>query len=76
MNIPSVTQNPPAAPAEQTQAKAPVAAVPAKLTAANVSAADLKAVGDDGDGLTGTAALNDGDAAAQTARRQAFDIQA
>jgi len=48
----------------------------ARLTAANVSAAALKAASGDGDGRTGTAALNDGDAAAQTARRTAVDIKA
>ena len=54
----------------------PVAAAPPRLTSANVSAAALKAANGDGDGRTGTAALNDGDAAAQSARRGAFDVKA
>jgi hypothetical protein len=36
----------------------------------------LKAAAGDGDGRTGAAALNDGDAAAQNARRGAIDIKA
>ena len=40
------------------------AAAAAQLTAANVSGAALKAAASDGDGRTGTAALNDGDSAA------------
>ena len=47
-----------------------------QLTAANVSGAALKAAAGDGDGKTGTAALNDGDAAAQAARRGAVDVKA
>ena len=47
----------------------PTVATPARLTTANVSAAALKAATGDGDGRTGAAALNDGDAAAQSARR-------
>jgi hypothetical protein len=54
----------------------PAAAPPPQLTPANVSGAALKAAADDGDGRTGTAALNDGDAAAQAARRGAIDIKA
>lgn len=42
----------------------------------HVSAAALKAATGDGDGRTGAAALNDGDAAAQSARRGAIDIKA
>jgi hypothetical protein len=49
---------------------------PARLTTSNVSAAALKAATGDGDGRTGAAALNDGDAAAQSARRGAVDIKA
>ncbi len=49
---------------------------PARLTTANVSAAALKAATGDGDGRTGGAALNDGDAAAQSARRGAIDVKA
>ena len=47
-----------------------------RLTPSNVSAGALKAADGDGDGKTGTAALNDGDAAARAARRQAVDIKA
>ena len=54
----------------------PLAAASAQLTPANVSGAALKAAGSDGDGRTGTAALNDGDAAAQAARRGAVNIKA
>ena len=53
-----------------------VAPQASQLTTANVSTAVLKAVNGDGDGKTGTAALNDGDAAAQSARRQAVDVKA
>jgi hypothetical protein len=52
------------------------AAQAAQLTPANVSGAALKAAAGDGDGRTGTAALNDGDAAAQMARRGAVNIKA
>ena len=52
------------------------AAASARLTPGNVSAAALKAATGDGDGRTGAAALNDGDAAAQSARRGAVDIRA
>jgi len=52
------------------------AATQARLTTSNVSAAALKAATGDGDGRTGAAALNDGDAAAQSARRGAVDIKA
>jgi hypothetical protein len=77
MQVTSVPANPPAAaPPKPTAAEAPAAAVAPKLTAANVSAAALKAAVGDGDGRTGAAALNDGDAAAQSARRQAFDVKA
>jgi hypothetical protein len=62
MQITSVTHN-------------PVAAV-ARPTPSNVSAAVLKAAVGDGDGRTGAAALNDGDAASQAARRQAIDVRA
>jgi hypothetical protein len=51
-------------------------AAPPQLTTANVSAAALKAAAGDGDGRTGTAALNDGDAAARAARRGAINIKA
>jgi hypothetical protein len=54
----------------------PAAAAPHQLTPANVSGAALKAAAGDGDGRTGTAALNDGDAAAQAARRGAVEIKA
>ena len=52
------------------------AAAPPQLTPADVPASALKAAASDGDGRTGTAALNDGDAAARTARQQAFDVKA
>ena len=51
-------------------------AAPPRLTPANVSAAALKAATGDGDGRPGAAALNDGDAAAQAARRGAVNIKA
>lgn len=54
----------------------PAVAAPPQLTTANVSGAALKAAAGDGDGRTGTAALNDGDAAAQAARRGAINIKA
>ena len=47
-----------------------------QLTASKVSPAALKAANGDGDGKTGTAALNDGDSASQAARRGAVDIKA
>lgn len=47
-----------------------------QLSPVNVSGSALKAAAGDGDGRTGTAALNDGDAAAQAARRGAIDIKA
>ena len=59
MQIPAVEHTP--APATPTT---PAAAVPRKLTAANVSAASLKA------------AQSDGDAAAQAARRNAINLKA
>ena len=55
---------------------APLAAASAQLTPSRVSGAALKAAAADGDGRTGTAALNDGDAAAQAARRGAVNIKA
>lgn len=64
MHINSVAQTPAAAAAQR------------QLTPANVSGAALKAAAGDGDGRTGTAALNDGDAAAQAARRGAVNIKA
>jgi hypothetical protein len=51
-------------------------AKPVQITPTNVSGAALKAANGDGDGRTGTAALNDGDAAAQAARRGAVDVKA
>lgn len=53
-----------------------LAAASPQLTPVNVSGAALKAATGDGDGRTGTAALNDGDAAAQAARRGAVNIKA
>lgn len=52
------------------------AAATARLTTSQVSAAALKAATGDGDGKTGAAALNDGDAASQSARRGAIDVKA
>jgi hypothetical protein len=52
------------------------ATTPAPLTTSNVSGAALKAATGDGDGRTGAAALNDGDAAAQSARHGAINIKA
>ena len=54
----------------------PSALTSARLTTSQVSAAALKTATGDGDGRTGAAALNDGDAAAQSARRGAVDIKA
>jgi hypothetical protein len=54
----------------------PAVTTPARLTTANVSTVALKAATGDGDGRTGAAALNDGDAAAESARRGAFDVKA
>jgi hypothetical protein len=56
--------------------QSPAAAHAAQLSPTNVSGAALKAAQKDGDGRTGTAALNDGDAAAQAARRSAIDVKA
>lgn len=47
-----------------------------RLTPVNVTPSALKAADGDGDGRSGTAALNDGDTAAQTARRGAIDVRA
>ena len=51
---------------------------PVQVTPANVSAAVLQRAVGDGDGRTGVAALNDGDAAAQVAAQEAkaVDIRA
>jgi hypothetical protein len=88
MHIPSVSQSPPVTPVTPRQAtsSAPKTSAPApqtsaasattRITAANVPPAALKRADGDGDGRTGTAALNDGDAASQAARRQAVDIKA
>lgn len=46
-----------------------------QITPQQVSAAALKLAQNDGDGRTGTAALNDGDAAAQNAAQQAKGSQ-
>jgi hypothetical protein len=46
------------------------AASQSRISPAQVSAAALKRASSDGDGKTGAAALNDGDAAAQSAARQ------
>lgn len=54
----------------------PAAATPTRLTSSSVTAAALKKAAGDGDGLTGTAALNDGDTAARAARRTAIDVKA
>lgn len=54
----------------------PLVGASAQLNPANVSGAVLKAAAGDGDGRTGTPALNDGDAAAQAARRGAVNIRA
>ncbi|MGO9958232.1 MAG: hypothetical protein ACLP50_20070 [Solirubrobacteraceae bacterium] len=88
MHIPPVSQSPPVTPVTPRQAtkSAPqtsgaavqtsAAAATTRITAANVPPAALKRANGDGDGKTGTAALNDGDAASQAARRQAVDIKA
>src|ERR1700745_3077409 len=61
MHIPPVAQSHPAGAASQT----------ARVSPAQVSAAVLQRADGDGDGKTGAAALNDGDAAAQAAAKQA-----
>jgi hypothetical protein len=61
MHISHVTQAHPAVAASQ----------PARVSPAQVSAAMLQRADGDGDGKTGAAALNDGDAAAQAAAQQA-----
>ena len=77
MNVNSVSLVPPVTnPARLTTANARLTTANARLTTNNVSAAALKAATGDGDGRTGAAALNDGDAAAQSARRGAIDIKA
>ena len=48
----------------------PVAAQAARVTPSAVSAGVLQRANGDGDGRTGAAALNDGDAAAQAAAQQ------
>lgn len=48
-----------------------VASVTSRIQPQQVSASVVKAADGDGDGRSGTAALNDGDAAAQAAARQA-----
>jgi hypothetical protein len=48
----------------------PVAALAARVTPSAVSAGVLQRAVGDGDGRTGAAALNDGDAAAQAAAQQ------
>ena len=48
----------------------PVAAIAARVTPSAVSAAVLQRANGDGDGRTGAAALNDGDAAARAAAQQ------
>jgi hypothetical protein len=54
----------------------PLNAPAPQLSPTNVSGAALKSANNDGDGRTGSAALNDGDAAARAARRGAVDIKA
>jgi hypothetical protein len=54
-------------PVNQAQAQAPVAA---RVSPSQVSAATLQRAVGDGDGRTGAAALNDGDAAASAAAQQ------
>ena len=59
----------------------PVAALAARVTPSAVSASVLQRANGDGDGRTGAAALNDGDAAAQAAAQQvksahAVDVKA
>jgi hypothetical protein len=71
MNIPHVTQVHPAAAGSSV----------ARVSPAQVSATVLQRADGDGDGKTGAAALNDGDAAAQAAAQQAkgasrVDVQA
>ncbi len=46
------------------------ATLPSRISASQVSAAALSRANGDGDGKTGAAALNDGDAAAQAAAQQ------
>lgn len=53
-----------------TVTSSPVAALAARVTPSAVSAGVLQRANGDGDGRTGTAALNDGDAAARAAAQQ------
>jgi hypothetical protein len=73
MNVTSVTPSHAAMTAAASAAPAakaqPAAQAPVRLSVSKVSAAVLQAAVGDGDGLTGAAALNDGDAASQAARR-------
>jgi hypothetical protein len=48
----------------------PPTAIPARVATSQVSAAALQHANGDGDGRTGAAALNDGDAAAHAAAQQ------
>ncbi len=73
MHITPVTQTPAAAVAAAAPPKAAetqAAVLAARVTASTVSASILQRANGDGDGRTGTAALNDGDAAAQAAAQQ------
>jgi len=74
MHIAPATHIAPLAQSQATQSK--LTSTQARLTPANVSTAALRAAEGDGDGKTGAAALNDGDAAAQAARRSAVNIKA
>ena len=62
--------------ANQASALAAPAAAARRLTVADVSATALQRATGDGDGRTGAAALNDGDSAAQAARRGAVSLYA
>jgi hypothetical protein len=70
--------NPPTSTASRVTPPATRISPPVQVTPANVSAAILQRAVGDGDGRTGAAALNDGDAAAQAAAQEAkaVDIRA
>jgi hypothetical protein len=72
------TRNPPTSTTKRVTPPAVATSAPVQVIPANVSAAILQRAIGDGDGRTGAAALNDGDAAAQAAAQQAkaVDIRA
>jgi hypothetical protein len=74
MNIDPVTQ-PPAAALAARASKEAASAIAARVSPSEVSASVLQRANGDGDGRTGTAALNDGDQAARAAAQQVKSMQ-